>query len=686
MSVRCGAFLRTFTDFYGLLRTQLGHRIVDWAFAGEGRFWWFEELAKIFTGIILYIAKCINDPVLTHMRNMLMKSAVLTSVKVNDPVFASRVEMAFGPMLEAVVEQTESTGRIGAFDLKWKVGDPCKPHVYWDSDVAKVLEGIAYILALKPDAELDKLYDDWVSRIVSAQQPDGYLNVYFTIVEPEKRFAYLNWAHELYCAGHLIEAAVAGFELLGKRKFLDAMCRYADYIDSVFGLEPGKRRGWPGHQELELALVRLYRATGVERYLRLAQYFINDRGTLPNVFLEEGCPANELAGRQADIPIREMTELRGHAVRALYMCSGAADVAVESGDEELFALCEKIFDHLAEHNTYITGGVGSTPVGEAVTADFDLPEGSAYAESCAAIALAFFALRMLNYSGNVKYAEILERVLYNNCLSGVGNSGKAFFYANPLQMIKDKVDTPCLDPRLNGVRQEWFYCSCCPTNYLRFFPTLGSYLWSTEEKAAVLHIPAASEISLPGFGAVVSGAYPADGKIVVTMSEDSDWNLKIRIPLWAENFSLKVRGEKVECSKGYVHIPGPWKKGDRIELDLEIKAHLVFPRSEVADSAGRAAIMRGPLVYAVESSDNPRGVHGSRIRSDVAFEEISMPQELFSTLPALRFDAEFRTQDEKASLYSAKPPVWEKGKLVAIPYYLWQNRGPVDMRVFIPFV
>lgn len=615
------------------------------------------------------------------------KSAALNDVCLKDPVFAPRVELAVGPMLRAVVEQTEKTGRIGAFDLKWKVGEPFKPHVFWDSDVAKVLEGMAYILALKPDPELERLYDSWVERIVGAQQPDGYLNVYFTVVEPEKRFKFLNWAHELYCAGHLIEAAVAGFELLGKRKLLDAMCRYADYIDSVFGLEAGKRRGWPGHQELELALIRLYRVTEEKRYLRLAAYFINDRGTFPNVFAEEGCSDTiDLVNRQAERPIKEMKELNGHAVRAMYMCAGAADVACETDDEELFALCEELFDNVLQRRSYITGGVGSTAVGEAFTADYDLPESSVYAESCAAIGFAFWASRMLNYSGDVKYAEILERILYNNALSGVGNSGDEFFYANPIQMNSAKNSAPGLGARQKGVRQKWFDCSCCPTNYIRFLPALGQYLWSFGENQVVLHIPAACEISTPHFGAVVSGAYPADGKITVTMTRDSDLALRIRIPLWAEVFSLKVRNGDFKCDAGYVDLPGPWKKGEQVELDIEIKAQLVFPRAEVADSAGRAAVMRGPLVYAIESCDNPGGVHNCRVETGVTFEEKPLPPELRSSLPALVFDGAFRIQDEKAPLYSSAVPRWQEGKLFAVPYYLWQNRGATDMRIFIPFV
>ena len=613
------------------------------------------------------------------------KNAALTEVKLNDPVFAPRQKLALGPMLKSVIERTVETGRISAFDLQWKAGDPCTPHVFWDSDVAKVLEGMAYLLALKPDSELEALYDNWVARIVNAQQPDGYLNVYFTVVEPENRFKSLNWAHELYCAGHLIEAAVAGFEVLGKRKFLDAMCRYADYLDSVFGLESGKRRGWPGHQELELALIRLYRATKEKRYLRLASYFINDRGTSPNVFSEEGCAHHYLIVRQADRPIREQQDIYGHAVRALYMFAGAADVAAETCDNELFAVCEKIFDSVAQKRSYITGGVGSSPVDEAVSADWDLPESTAYAESCAAIALAFFASRMLNYTGEIKYAELLERVLYNNCMSGVGNSGDTFFYANPIQMLNSKNMSEGLSHHQKGLRQKWFDCSCCPTNYIRFLPALGTYIWSEGENCAVLNIPAASEFSTAGFSAVVTSAYPAEGKVTVTMKQDSEKDFRLRIPLWVKNFTLKVRQKEIECVPGFVELQGPWKKGDTVELELEITPRLVFPRSEAGDSAGRCAIMRGPLVYAVESCDNPQGVHACRISSDTRFSEAPLPCELGSALPGVTCEAEFRSKDEKAPLYSDSLPKWQKGTLFAIPYYLWQNRGPSDMRIFIPF-
>ncbi len=612
------------------------------------------------------------------------KSLDFKSVKVKDPVFSSRVALALGPMLKAVTKKTEETGRIDAFDLKWKEEEPFKPHVFWDSDVAKVLEGMAYILALAPDPELEKLYESWVDRVVSAQQPDGYLNTYFTTVEPGKRFSQLNWAHELYCAGHLIEAAVAGFEALGKRKFLDAMCRYADLLESTFGMEKGKRRGWPGHEELELALIRLYKVTGERRYLCLASYFVEDRGSAPNVFTEEGTAIN-LSSIQAEVPFRKQMDLHGHAVRAVYFCAGAADVARETEDEELLTVCRRMLDNIIDKRSYITGGIGSTPIGEAITADWDLPESTAYAESCAAIGLAFFCSRMVNCTLEPRYAEMLERVLYNNCMSGVGNSGDTFFYANPIQMLNEKNNSPVLNSGQKGVRQEWYDCSCCPTNYIRFLPRIGSFFWSADEKSAVLHIPAACEIDTPQFGAVVSGTYPAGGKVTITMTKASACELSLRIPLWAQKFSLKAKGEEFECQQGYVKLSGPWKEGDKIELDLEIKAHLVFPHGNIASSAGRAAIMRGPLVYALESCDNPQGVHNCRIRADVSFAETALPGDLGTLLPAVVCEAEFRNTEPGEPLYSSKMPLWNKGNLFAIPYYLWQNRGASDMRIFIPF-
>ncbi|MBR4075427.1 MAG: glycoside hydrolase family 127 protein, partial [Lentisphaeria bacterium] len=314
----------------------------------------------------------------------------LCDVRPADPVFAKRIATGIARTIPAAMEKTVETGRLDAFRLNWQEGQPNKPHIFWDSDTAKVLEGMAYSLALQPDPELEKTYDEWVDLICSAQQEDGYLNTYYTQFEQDQRWQHLSWAHELYCAGHLMEAAVAGYECLGKRKLLDCLCRYADYIDSVFGLEEGKRRGWPGHEEIELALIRLYRATGNERYLKLSSYFVNDRGTEPNVFEMETGGGNSTA-LQAHLPVREQDTPVGHAVRMVYLLAGMADVADEENDPSLLAACDRLFEALRQKKMYITGGIGSSFSGEKFTIPYDLTNGSLmYAESCAAIGLAQF--------------------------------------------------------------------------------------------------------------------------------------------------------------------------------------------------------------------------------------------------------------------------------------------------------
>ena len=312
---------------------------------------------------------------------------------------------------------------------------PDMPHIFWDSDVAKVVEGMAYSILLRPDGRMEKRLNDLVDRIVSAQREDGYLNTHFSVVDQDKRWRTLHRDHELYCAGHLMEAAVAHHQATGRTNFLDAMCRYADYIDSVFGREEGKRRGYPGHEEIELALCRLAGETGREKYLKLAKYFVDERGQTPNYFVEEeGVSAEALAELQAHKPVREQTEAVGHAVRAGYLYAGMADVAAATGDAELLAACETLFENIRTRRMYITGGIGSHRDGERFDKDWNLPNETCYAESCAAISLALFARRMLNITGNGKYADVMERAMYNAIPCGISLDGVRYFYQNPLEM------------------------------------------------------------------------------------------------------------------------------------------------------------------------------------------------------------------------------------------------------------
>lgn len=604
------------------------------------------------------------------------ESVKFKEVKALDPVFSERIRIWRNATIPSVIEKTKETGRIDAFRLNWKEGMPNKPHIYWDSDVAKVLEGMAYALVHHPDPELEKLYDEWVDLIVSAQQPDGYLNTYFTAVEPENRWARLSFNHELYCAGHLMEAATAGWELLGKRKLLDAVCRYADYIDSVFGPESeGKRRGWPGHEEIELALVKLYKATGNERYRKLARYFINDRGTEPNLFTEA-----EQKNQQALGTPRTMTEAYGHAVRAVYLLSGMADVARLDQDDELMSACERVFENIRTRRMYITGGIGSLFAGERFTADYDLPNGSVmYAESCAAMGLVLFAMRMFNATGKQKYLDAAERTLYNGVLAGISLTGTEFFYTNYLSTDKHA-------PLYNmgaKTRQPWFICSCCPTSFSRFLPQIGTFFFSCRNDVVTLNIPAACEASFTLKNGTpvklrTGGRYPWEDKIPVTVESAGHFTLEIRIPDWCEKYSISLNGQDAEP-----RIERDWKAGDVVLLDLEMtpKWYRANPWSE--DDRGRVALCRGPVVYALEEQDQECPVRELRIRTDRPVQIAPCPAGLPEGTPALVGEA-YRERYPDDSLYTSEKPVREEVKFLAIPYALWDNRGENAMAVWIP--
>lgn len=610
-----------------------------------------------------------------------MISDSLRQIRLTDHVFAPRQKTGREITIPECIGKCRSTGRLRAFELKWRPGDPDKPHVYWDSDVAKVLEGMAWSLLASPDPALEKQLDELVDLIVSAQQPDGYLNTHFTLVEPENRWKNLHHEHELYCAGHLIEAAVACFEATGKRKFLDAMCRYADLIAATFGRAPGQLRGYPGHEELELALVKLYRATGEKRYLKLAQYFIDERGAEPNYFTTvEGLSPSKLENLQADVPVRKQIAATGHSVRALYLYCGIADVAAETGDAELQALVERLFDNIAERRMYITGGVGSTPQGEAFTYDFALPNDTAYAESCAAMALVLFAKRLLDATGKHKYAEVMERALYNNALSGISLDGRHFFYANPLEVNATTRELM----NIGRVRQEWFSCSCCPTSYCRFLPQLGRFCAAATKTSLRIDIPAAMRIDTPEFAAEVTGNYPSSGDVALSIVRGANIEIAIRIPEWCRKFSVKLNGADATAAiaDGYWRAQRNWQPGDKVELSLALEAELRFADPRVPADAGRAAIQRGPVVYCVESADNP-GVrlHSLRLSSAVRFRETAAPGLPEGTV-ALRFAARHEVT-APGGAFTARRPEYADCEAVAIPYALWQNRGAGAMQVFM---
>lgn len=603
----------------------------------------------------------------------------IPEAQLNDPVFAPRIDTAIRKTIPACIRKCHETGRFEAFKLNWREGMPNKPHIYWDSDVAKVVEGMALALELRPDARLEAELEKYVELIVSAQQPDGYLNIVFTLLRPDERWKNLFNHHELYCAGHLMEAAVAHFNATGRRNFLDCMCRYADYIASVFGHGENRIPGYPGHEEIELALCKLARTTGNRKYFELAACFIDERGRKPNYFQKEQSPPiteHDLRNRQAHKPVREQTEADGHAVRAVYLYCGMADVADEFNDAGLFEACKTIWNNLTGRRMYITGGIGSSQAGEAFTVDYHLPNDSAYAESCASIGLVFFARRMLDATGGGHYADVLEQVLYNGALSGIGLDGEHFFYANRLEMD----DNSFTWNHVSKTRQKWFGTSCCPTNYCRFLPQLGAFAWSLGENEIRLDIPAAGKLA---DRIEVSGGYPYDGSIRIRFAEGGKFKFGVRIPGWCERHELRLNGTACpeQPADGYITLDREWQAGDELALELSMPVRVLYAHRKVTSNAGRIALARGPLIYALESIDNGKIIPQLLIPVDQEFALTKAPG-LPEPVTAIRGRA-LKEQSKDENLYTTAAPEYRECEFTAIPYALWQNRGESDMAVWI---
>ena len=611
------------------------------------------------------------------------------SVRLSDPVFAPRQEANRTAGIPASIRFCEETHRIDALRLAWNPGMDWKPGAFWDSDVAKVLEGMARDLRIHPDADSEAALERYVAVVAAAQRPDGYLNSRFTLVDPDKRWTNLRSAHELYCAGHLIEAAVAHFEATGRRAFLDVALRLADCIGATFGRGKGKKRGYPGHEELELALCGLARATGKRKYLRLAKYFVDERGRHPSYFESEGGTAlHPLPYYQADAPVREQEDAHGHAVRWAYLACGMADVADATGDHGLLVSVLRMEESATGRRMLVTGGIGTSPFGdEAFENDWHLRNKDAYAESCASIGLVLLEKRLHAITGGARHIDVLERALYNGVLAGVSLSGDRFFYQNPLEANADS--------RFDTERKAWFACSCCPTNFCRFLPQLGQFCWALapDGREVRLLIPAASTLDLGnGLRLEVEGRYPYDGNVTVNVvgaptrsvaRPTAKFALSFRIPGWCRKGSFALNGRRVRAAAkdGFVTLDRTWKPGDNVILSLDMPVEAVRAHSNVADDAGRLALARGPLVYALESVDNGPGLH--RFEIDPAQEFSLIPAKgLPAGTVAIRGKAFVRDRPGDA-LYSPTAPRFRRRGFTAIPYALWQNRGPAEMRVWI---
>ncbi|MDU0203058.1 glycoside hydrolase family 127 protein [Paenibacillus sp. MAH-36] len=583
--------------------------------------------------------------------------------------------------------------------------------VFQDSDLAKWLEAVAYSLQQQPDAALEQTADETIDLIVQAQQSDGYLNTYFTIKEPGKRWTNLYECHELYCAGHMIEAAVAYFEATGKRKLLDAMCRFADHIQDVFGPEEGKIRGYDGHQEIELALVKLYTVTKQEKYLQLACYFIDERGQQPDFFDgewerrgktsiyragETPLPSLSSIYNQSHLPVREQDTAIGHSVRAVYMYTAMADLARLTGDEKLLAACKKLWANMTQKQMYITGGIGSTHHGEAFSFDYDLPNDTVYAETCASIGLLYFAQRMLRLETRSEYADVIERALYNIIIGSMSQDGKRFFYVNPLEVWPQASAHNPGKRHVKAERQKWFGCACCPPNLARILSSLGEYIYTTETGRINCHLFIGSESTITlddatqvGLKQVCSLPWSGEASLELSLAQPRSFTLALRVPYWCDSQpQLLINGEKEDAytvENGYAIIDRIWTDGDTVIWLLPMEAHLIQANPLIRSNAGKAAIQRGPLVYCVEQVDNGAPLASLSLQSGTRLKVEADTSALGGTV---RIEAEGFRDATPEAWASAEPyrrwaPSAEPVALQAVPYFQWGNRGVGEMAVWI---
>lgn len=561
--------------------------------------------------------------------------------------------------------------------------------VFMDSDVYKWIEAASFELSRQPNAELEALIDRAIDAIEPAQKPDGYLNSYYTVAEPGRRWIDFGHGHELYCAGHMFQAAVAHHRATGNDRLLNVARRFADHIDATFG--PGKRTATPGHPEIEAALVELYRETGEKRYLTLAGFLLDNRG---HGWLGPSFRFNSSAYFQDRVPVREASEVEGHAVRALYLTAGVADVYLETGEQALLDALERQWTDMTTRKAYLTGGVGARHHAESFGKPYELPNDLAYCETCAAIASIMWAQRMLLITGEARFAEQAERALYNAVLSGISLDGSLYFYVNPLA---DNGEAEYVH-RGGPSRKPWHNVACCPPNVMRLFASLGHYLATRDANGLQIHQYGAAQIStdLLGGGAVtlrMETEYPWNGRVQIDVQEtpSSAWTLSLRVPSWSSSSAVRLNGQALDVAagaNGYLQIERQWAAGDVLDLELDMAPRLVEAHPWVEATRGCAAIERGPLVYCLEQVDQSAPVYDLQI-------DTTSPLET-----AWRGDLLEGVQTVRASGYVVDKSAWEgrlyrplqnsaqeprtSVALTAIPHYAWANRGPNAMKVWLP--
>jgi len=626
--------------------------------------------------MIAAVALTLAAQTLPPIRNL--QPVPFTDVRIEDRFWAPKREINRKVSIPHTMDECEATPRIKNFELaaqRAKTGH--QGYVFDDSDVYKCLEAAAYALQEKRDAALEKRVDGWIAKIGAAQMPDGYLDTAYIIGRPEQRFTRLYADHELYCAGHLFEAAVAHYQATGKRTLLDIATKYADLLCRTFGT--GKRMGYPGHPECELALVKLWRATGKQEYFELAKFFVESRGS--HYFAkEQNIPDAKYDGTYwlDDVPIAEHREIKGHAVRAAYLFAGVADVTAQTRNEKLQAMLDRVWMNTVSKRVFITGGIGPSGSNEGFTVDYDLPNESAYQETCASAAMIFWNHRMGLLEGNAKYWDWVERALYNGFLSGVSCKGDAFYYVNPLASSG------------GHHREPWFACACCPPNVTRTLASLGQYVYAKTGDSLYVNLYIQGGVKTkvgPDMAAFnVTTNFPWDGKVTIkpAFSCKGGMNLYLRVPGWCRDYALTLNGKKLDSpvQDGYLKLRNQWTPSDTVVLNMAMPVEKVAAHPQVKEDTGKIALMRGPIVYCLEQIDQSQDQRLTSIPLTADFGPAYNPNELggIGTLTGQGVFAQ--RQKWTGNLY--QPLQTESTPIVAIPYYAWDNRGSTRMDIWMP--
>ncbi len=626
-------------------------------------------------------------------------SVPFSQVSITGPFWGERLETVLTRTIPSQHRMLEKWDILGSIKLPKPVPPLTQPRsqngftvqVFWDSDVGKWVEAASYALSHRRDETIEAQIEAIIDDLQAAQSADGYLNCWYLQREPDRRWTNLRDNHELYNAGHLLEGAVAYLHATGRERLLTIMERYVDHIAATFGTGPGQRRGYPGHQEIELALIRAFHATGKRKFLDLATYFIDERGNTDGVehyFTIEARERNDDPATywhktyeygQAHLPVRQQTKVVGHAVRAMYMYTAMADLAAEHDDAALKSACETLWGDVTERRMYVTGGFGPSQHNEGFTKDYDLPNDTAYAETCASVAMIFWAARMLNLDLDGQYADILELALYNNALAGLSRDGEHYFYDNKLESDG------------SHHRWEWHPCPCCTMNVARLVASVAGYFYGLAANEVALHLYGGTTTTLPVSGGEVTltetSNYPWDGaiRVAVEPKDCGAFTLSLRVPGWCRGATALVSGAEipVDPERGYLKITRDWAPGDVVELNLPMPPERVYAHPDVRQDAGRVALRRGPLVYCLESHDNPAPVNRIRLPAGAPLGDRFDP-ELLGGVALI----EGRGFAEDASdwgndLYRGFRAAEQPAAITAIPYYIWCNRGPNPMQLWL---